>query len=117
MKEYIVHNDQVSYLDNYYFDEPKAMPGADAETFEQIGRWFGRDRHHVYFLHAIVEEADPISFVVLGGYNDFWAKDREHAFHFRPSKSARNIRALQSQSLDRFAILPACRFDEYAGDA
>jgi hypothetical protein len=116
-QKYVIKDENVAYLDGYYFEKPKPIPEANSATFEQISDWFGRDKEHVYFLYNIVESADPATFTVLGGYNDYWAKDRTRAYHFAPSKAARNIRLLESKSLDRFAILPGGRFDEYAGDA
>lgn len=117
MKQYVIKDGTVAYLDDYFFQKPKQIPQADAATFEQIERWFARDKDRVYFLHNVVEGADAGTFTVLGGYNDFWAKDRIRAYHFVPSKAARNIRLLASKSLDRFAILPSGRFAKYAGDA
>ncbi len=93
------------------------MPDADADSFEELAMTGSRDGRHVYFLHNIVAEADPASFTYLGGYNDQWAKDRTQAYHFVPTKAARQYRVLSSASLDRFAILPACPFSEYAGDS
>lgn len=116
-QKYIIKDDYVAYLDGYFFHDPKPIPVADAATFEQIGHWFARDKDRVYFLHNVVEGADPATFTVLGGYNDFWAKDCIRAYHFWPSMAARNIRLLESKSLDRFAILPGARFSEYAADA
>jgi hypothetical protein len=116
-QHYVIKDKNVAYLDNYYFDKPKPIPQADAATFQQIERWFARDKDRVYFLHNVVEDADPASFSVLGGYNDHWAKDRIRAYHFAPSKAARNIRFIESKSLERFAILPGARFAKYAGDA
>jgi hypothetical protein len=117
-QKYVIKGTSVAYFDDYYFKEPKPIPEADAATFAQIGRWFAHDERHVYFLHNIVDGADPATFTVLGGYsNDHWAKDSVRAYHFAPSKAARNIRVIASNSIDRFAILPSARFDEYAGDA
>ena len=116
-QKYVIKDDNVAYLDGIFFHKSKPIPEADAATFEPIGHWFARDKHRVYFLHNVVEGADPTTFAVLGGYSDFWAKDRIRAYHFWPSKAARNIRSLESKSLDRFAILPGARFAEYAGDA
>lgn len=117
MQDYVIRGGHVAYLDHYYFDRPKILADADPQSFEQLDRWLGRDRHRVYFLHAAVEGADPASFTVLGGHNDLWAKDATRAYHFQPSRSARHVHPLEVASLERFAILPHCRFDEYAGDA
>jgi hypothetical protein len=116
-QEYVIKDENVAYLDDYYFEEPKPMPEAHAATFEQIHRWFARDKDRVYFLHNVVEGADPGTFTVLGGYSNTWTKDRARAYHFEPSKAARNIRRIESKSLDRFVILKGGRFNEYAGDA
>jgi hypothetical protein len=117
-QKYIIKDGNVAYLDDYFFKEPKPIPEAHAATFEQIDRWFARDKDRVYLLHNVVEGADPGTFTVLGGYSiTYWAKDRARAYHFEPSKAARNIRRIESRSLDRFAILEGGRFDEYAGDA
>src|SRR5262245_48816912 len=86
---YVITDRSVAYLDGYFFHEPKPIPEADAATFEQIERWFARDKNRVYFLHSVVEGGDPASFTVLGGYsNNYWAKDRIRAYHFAPSKAA-----------------------------
>jgi DKNYY family len=116
VKNYVISTGKVYFFDDYFFSKKLLMPDADPASFEALGDWFARDRRHVYFLHNIVAEADPGSFVCLGGYNDHWAKDRIQAYHFVPTKAARQYRALQSNSLDRFAILAGCPFCEYAGD-
>jgi len=116
MKKYTVDKDRVFYFDDYFFSKPLPMPLADAASFEEIGPWFAKDHRHVYFLHNVVEGADPASFTYLGGYNDQWAKDRARAYHFQPTKAARQYRIFESDSLDRFCILPNARFCEYAGD-
>jgi hypothetical protein len=114
--KYVIDGDRVSYLDNYFFNKPQAMPGADAASFQSIGDWFAKDRRHVYFLHRVVEGADPESFAVLGGYNAHWAKDETRAYYFSPSKAAGNMWPIESASLDAFEILPHGKFAEYARD-
>jgi hypothetical protein len=114
--KYAIEGDRVSYLDNYYFSKPQLMPLADADSFEAIGDWFAKDRRYVYFLHRVVENADPASFVYLGGYNAQWAKDWSSAYYFSPSKAAGNWWAIASASLDAFELLPHAKFVEYARD-
>ncbi len=116
MKKYVLRNEQIFFLDDYYFDKPRLVEGADPSTFQEIEPWFAKDIRQAYFLYNVVEGADPASFVCLGGYNDYWAKDRAYAYHFVPSKAARNMRRIESRSLDQFAILPGSRFQEYASD-
>jgi DKNYY family len=118
-RKYIITNENVAYTHCYWFKkEPMPIPEADAATFEQIGDWFARDKNNVYFLYNVVAGADPATFCVLGGYaGNHWAKDRLRAYHFEPSKAARNIRFIESKSLDLFAVLLDSRFDEYAADA
>ena len=79
------------------------MPEAHAATFEQIHRWFARDKDRVYFLHNVVEGADPGTFTVLGWvFQQPGRKTVLAPHHFEPSKAARNIRRIESKSLDRF---------------
>ena len=91
MSNYRIEGGRVAYFDDYYFRKPLPMPQADAASFEPVDRWFARDRNHVYFLYNIVEGAMPASFTVLGGYNDFWAKDAGQAWYFCPSKAAKQF--------------------------
>ena len=90
MSNYLIEGGRVAYFDDYYFRKPLPMPQADAASFEPVDRWFARDRNHVYFLYNIVEEAAPASFAVLGGYNDFWAKDAGQAWYFCPKVRPRS---------------------------
>jgi hypothetical protein len=113
---YVIDGDHVSYLDHHYHHEPQPMAEAHGSSFREIGKWFGADDERVYFMHKPVEGADPASFVHLGGYDCQWAKDRAFAYAFLPSKAAGQWRVLKSRRLDAFAILPGCRFSEYAGD-
>jgi DKNYY family len=117
MSNYLIDAGRVYYLDGYYFDKPALIPDADYSSLEVLGKWFARDHLHVYFLYRAVDGADPSMFTYLGGYNDHWAKDHAQAYYFWPTKAARQYRGLASDSVDRFAILPNCRFTEYAGDA
>jgi hypothetical protein len=117
MNNYRVENGRVFYFDDYYFAKPQPMPEADAATFEILDRWFAKDRSHVYFLHKIVPEADPATFAYLGGYDDQWAKDKDRAFHFVPSKAAGRVTSIRSASLDAFEILEDAPFSKYARDA
>jgi hypothetical protein len=85
-QKYVIKDENVAYLDDYVFKEPKSIPEAHAATFEQIDNWFARDKDRVYFLHNVVEGADLGTFTVLGGYSiTYWAKDRARAYHFEPS--------------------------------
>src|SRR5271155_5529239 len=108
--KYVIENARVSYVDNYFFHKPQPMAEADAATFESIGDWFAKDRRHVYFLYRVVEGADPQRFVYLGGYNSQWAKDKNTAYYFWPSRAAGRQWAIESESLDAFEILPHGRF-------
>jgi hypothetical protein len=114
--KYAIDGERVSFLDDYFFSKPQAMPEADAATFESVGDWFAKDRSHVYFLYRVVDGADPESFVYLGGYNAQWAKDRARAYYFLPSKAAKQFWAIESASLDAFEVLPHGQFSEYARD-
>jgi hypothetical protein len=114
--DYIIQGDSVAYVDNYFFSKPQPIPEADPATFEVITKWFARDHHHVYFLYRVVDVADPGSFIVLGGYSCRWAKDRSFAYYFWPSKAAKQWRALKSESLGSFQILPDGPCSEYARD-
>jgi hypothetical protein len=100
------------------FKAPKPIPEAHAATFEQIDRWFARDR--IASIFSITLSREPTlgrSLCWVGIPSPYWAKDCARAYHFGPSKAARNIRSIESKSLDRFSILEGGRFDEYAGDA
>jgi DKNYY family len=114
--KYVIDGNRVSYFDDYYFTKPQPMPEADAGSFQAVGDWFAKDRRHVFFLYRVVEGADPASFVYLGGYNAQWAKDRDRAYYFSPSKTAGNMWAIDSASLDAFEILQHGKFSEYARD-
>jgi hypothetical protein len=116
MSNYLIEGGRVAYFDDYYFRKPLPMPQADAASFEPVDRWFARDRNHVYFLYNIVEEAAPASFTVLGGYNDFWAKDAGQAWYFCPSKAAKQFWPLAGVDLARFALVERAPFVKYAGD-
>lgn len=118
MSKYVIEGNRVFYCHDYFFKKPVLMPEADHSSFEVIDSWFAKDDRHVYFLYRVVDGADPARFIYLGGTAiDYWAKDRARAYHFTPTKAARQFRPLASESLGRFAILPNCRFSEYAGDA
>jgi hypothetical protein len=117
MSNYVIDKKGVHFLDGYFHAKPKPMPEADPASLTAIGPWFAKDRRHVYFLFNIVEGADPASFVHLGGYNDHWAIDSASAWHFQPTKAARNYRAIASDNPASFRILAGTRFSEYAGDS
>ena len=40
------------------------LPDADAESFEELGFGYARDRYHVYYLGEVLEFVDPSSFKV-----------------------------------------------------
>jgi hypothetical protein len=116
MSNYLVEDGRIFYFEDCFFNKPQPISAADASSFEVIDKWFARDSRNVYFLYRPIDDADPVTFTYLGGYNDYWAKDRARAY-FWPTKAARQYRALPSNSLDLFAILPSARLCEYAGDA
>ncbi len=54
------------------------VKGADAATFEALGRFWARDAQHVYTQTSVNRLADRDTFQVL---NVLYAKDKEHAFY------------------------------------
>lgn len=61
-----------------------ALDDADASTFRALGNKFGTDARHVFFDGAIVDGADPETFVVLTtGEASGWARDRGHIWYRR----------------------------------
>lgn len=53
------------------------LPGVDIETFELLGRRYGRDGDRIWYLDSLVDGADAASFEVL---DEHFAQDRNSVF-------------------------------------
>jgi DKNYY family len=69
---------------NYYLQDGRVrwrqyeVKGADPATFEELGRFWGRDAERVYTQNSVNRLADRNTFEVL---NFLYAKDKDHAFY------------------------------------
>lgn len=81
---YYVQNEKVFYKSN---EPSKILPpvfrsdievvGADAETFEELNKHFGRDKNKIYYHQWEVEKVDRQTFEVIEGP---FSKDKNHVF-------------------------------------
>lgn len=71
--------------------EIREIPGADPETFVELGWFWGKDVSRVFYDTTLLDGADPTTIQVLGTHNGSdataqqYAKDR-HAVYYRASK-------------------------------
>lgn len=58
MKTYKISEKKV-YYKNLLF------PEADAETFEELFGWYGKDKNHVFFKYSLLPFLDPKTTILL----------------------------------------------------
>jgi hypothetical protein len=57
----------------------RIVEGADPDTYQYLGSYYGKDKKNVYVYQEVLEGADPKTFQYL--WEDF-GKDSEHAYFF-----------------------------------
>ena len=60
----------------------KILNGADADSFERLDPYYGKDQISVYLCANKINNADPATFIVQDGWWAKWAKDKNSVYDF-----------------------------------
>ncbi len=63
-----------------HISELKKIKDIDYESFIYIGKQFAKDNNKVFFRDRIISDADPFSFSLIDGPNDFFTKDKNYVY-------------------------------------
>jgi hypothetical protein len=56
------------------------VKGADPATFKVLSPELGKDDNHVYFYTNRIEGADPVTFAMVKGYEEYFSQDKNHLY-------------------------------------
>ena len=76
-----------------------AVPIGDYNTFRVLHNFYAADAKHVYYKNKIVESADPKTFVVLKGGNNY-GQDKDRVYYEARATSIRNLDALRHKNMN-----------------